>query len=39
MRLDGKATPLRRIWIPKRGATIDKRPLGIPTQSDRVRQT
>jgi RNA-directed DNA polymerase len=39
IRLDGKATPLRRLWIPKRGATIDKRPLGIPTQSDRVRQT
>ena len=39
IRLDGKATPLRRIWIPKRGSTIDKRPLGIPTQSDRVRQT
>jgi RNA-directed DNA polymerase len=39
MRLDGKATPLRRVWIPKRGSTTDKRPLGIPTQSDRVRQT
>jgi RNA-directed DNA polymerase len=39
MRLDGKATTLRRIWIPKRGSTTDKRPLGIPTQSDRARQT
>jgi RNA-directed DNA polymerase len=39
IRLDGKATPLRRIWIPKRGSKTDKRPLGIPTQSDRVRQT
>ena len=39
IRLDGKATPLRRIWIPKRGSTTDKRPLGIPTQSDRARQT
>ena len=38
LRLDGKATPLRRIWIPKRG-TSDKRPLGIPTQHDRAKQT
>ena len=38
LRLDGKATPLRRIWIPKRG-TSDKRPLGIPTQHERARQT
>jgi RNA-directed DNA polymerase len=29
IRLDGKATPLRRTWIPKRGST-EKRPLGIP---------
>ena len=39
MHLDGKATALRRIWIPKRGSTAEKRPLGIPTQSDRARQT
>jgi RNA-directed DNA polymerase len=38
LQLDGKATPLRRIWIPKRG-TSDKRPLGIPTQHERARQT
>jgi RNA-directed DNA polymerase len=38
LRLEGKATPLRRTWIPKRGSP-DKRPLGIPTQSDRARQT
>jgi RNA-directed DNA polymerase len=38
LQLDGKATPLRRIWIPKRG-TAEKRPLGIPTQHDRARQT
>ncbi|MFB3060229.1 MAG: group II intron reverse transcriptase/maturase [Candidatus Binatia bacterium] len=38
LRLDGKATPLRRIWIPKRG-TSEKRPLGIPTQHDRAKQT
>src|SRR4029450_7006076 len=38
LRLEGKATPLRRTWIPKRGSP-DKRPLGIPTQADRARQT
>jgi len=38
LRLDGKATPLRRIWIPKR-RTSEKRPLGIPTQHDRAKQT
>ena len=29
LRLDGQATPLHRIWIPKRGRA-EKRPLGIP---------
>jgi len=29
IRLDGRATPLRRTWIPKRGSA-EKRPLGIP---------
>ena len=38
LKLDGKATPLRRIWIPKRG-TSEKRPLGIPTLHERARQT
>jgi len=38
LRLDSKATPLRRTWIPKRGSA-EKRPLGIPTQHDRARQT
>jgi RNA-directed DNA polymerase len=38
LRLDGTATPLRRTWIPKRGSP-EKRPLGIPTQGDRARQT
>ncbi len=38
LRLDGHATPLRRTWIPQRGSP-DKRPLGIPTQADRARQT
>jgi RNA-directed DNA polymerase len=36
---DGTATALRRIWIPTRGSTTEKRPLGIPTQADRARQT
>ena len=38
LELDGKAAPLRRIWIPKRG-TSEKRPLGIPTLHERARQT
>jgi RNA-directed DNA polymerase len=38
LRLDSKATPLRRTWIPKRGSA-EKRPLGIPTQQERARQT
>src|SRR5213593_4857272 len=37
--LDGQASPLRRLWIPKRGSPLDKRPLGIPTQRDRAQQT
>ncbi len=36
--LDGKAKPLRRTWIPKRGSA-EKRPLGIPTQHNRAQQT
>jgi RNA-directed DNA polymerase len=39
IRLDGKSTPLRRTWIPKRGTADAKRPLGIPTQYERARQT
>src|SRR5215510_14459359 len=35
--LEGKATPVRRIWIPKPGKD-EKRPLGIPTMMDRARQ-
>jgi RNA-directed DNA polymerase len=38
LQLDGQATPLRRTWIPKRGSP-EKRPLGIPTQHERARQT
>jgi RNA-directed DNA polymerase len=37
-RLNSKATPLRRTWIPKRGSP-EKRPLGIPTLHERARQT
>lgn len=33
-----KAKPSRRIWIPKPGKT-EKRPLGIPTITDRAKQT
>jgi RNA-directed DNA polymerase len=36
--LDGTAISLRRTWIPKRGSR-EKRPLGMPTQGDRARQT
>src|SRR5215475_10774018 len=35
--LEGKAAPVRRIWIPKPGKD-EKRPLGIPTMVDRARQ-
>jgi RNA-directed DNA polymerase len=38
LRLDSKATPLRRPWIPKRGSA-EKRPLGMPTHHERARQT
>ena len=38
LRDTGHASPLRRVWIPKRGTT-DKRPLGIPTLYDRAQQT
>jgi RNA-directed DNA polymerase len=36
--VDQKASPLRRLWIPKPG-TEEKRPLGIPTLHDRALQT
>jgi RNA-directed DNA polymerase len=35
--LQGKASPVRRVWIPKPGKD-EKRPLGIPTMTDRARQ-
>ncbi len=37
LRLDTKAMLIRRIWIPKPGKE-EKRPLGIPTISERARQ-
>jgi len=39
LHLEGTAPALRRLWIPKRGSRTEKRPLGIPTQTDRARQT
>jgi len=35
--VDGKAAPIRRVWIPKPGKT-DLRPLGIPIIKDRAKQ-
>jgi RNA-directed DNA polymerase len=35
--LHGKASPVRRVWIPKPGKT-ETRPLGIPTMAGRARQ-
>jgi RNA-directed DNA polymerase len=37
LKLDGKAEPIRRVWIPKPGQT-EKRPLGIPIIEDRAKQ-
>ncbi len=37
LKLDGKAKPIRRVWIPKPGK-IEKSPLGIPTIMDRAKQ-
>ena len=38
LRIDGKASPIRRIFIPKPGK-CQKRPLGIPIIQDRAKQT
>jgi RNA-directed DNA polymerase len=38
LKLDGKAKPIRRIEIPKPGRPSQKRPLGIPTVTDRAKQ-
>lgn len=37
LKLDGKALPIRRVYIPKPGK-LEKRPLGIPTVGDRAKQ-
>lgn len=37
LKLGNKSKPTRRVWIPKPG-TEEKRPLGIPTMSDRALQ-
>lgn len=37
LEMDGKAQPVRRVWIPKPDAD-EKRPLGIPTMKDRAVQ-
>jgi RNA-directed DNA polymerase len=37
LRLNGKAQPIRRVMIPKPGK-VEKRPLGIPTITDRAKQ-
>ena len=38
LKLNEKATPIRRVWIDKPGKS-EKRPLGIPTISTRAEQT
>jgi RNA-directed DNA polymerase len=37
LNLSEKSKPVRRIWIPKPGKS-EKRPLGIPTMTDRAKQ-
>lgn len=37
LKLDGLASPIRRVWIPKPGKS-EERPLGIPTIKDRAKQ-
>ena len=38
LKLSEKASPTRRIWIPKPGNKTEKRPLSIPTMRDRAEQ-
>jgi RNA-directed DNA polymerase len=39
LNLDGTASAVRRVWIPKSGSTTEQRPLGIPTMANRACQT
>ena len=38
LKLPTKASPTRRIWIPKPGNKTEKRPLSIPTMRNRAEQ-
>ena len=38
LKVEGKASPVRRVEIPKPGSTMELRPLGIPTMRDRATQ-
>ena len=38
LKLEPRATPTRRVWIPKPGNKEEKRPLGIPTMVNRAQQ-
>ncbi len=37
LRISGRSSPVRRVWIPKPGSQ-EQRPLGIPTMKDRALQ-
>ena len=38
LEIDGKASPTRRVWIPKPGKQGEMRPLSIPTMQERAKQ-
>jgi RNA-directed DNA polymerase len=38
LRLGNKASPMRRVYIPKLGSQTEQRPLSIPTMHDRALQ-
>jgi RNA-directed DNA polymerase len=38
LKLDGKARPVRRVWIPKPGQPDEQRALGIPVMKERALQ-